>query len=92
MSELGGHNAHLPHFHIPWAPVLTIIGIMTAANNAMSEILEKVNIIEKKIGKFGTLVFLSLLSSLTGEPANASIQNKYLVPRLPKDETERTKV
>lgn len=91
-SELWGHTAHLPHFHVPWAPVLTIIGIMTAANNAMSEILEKVSVIEKKFWKKVTLIFLSLLSSLTGEPANAAIQNKYLIWRLPKDSKQKTEV
>ena len=82
-SELGFFT-YLPHFHIPWAPVFTIIGIMSAANNAMSEILEKIYLLEKKVWKYGTLVCMSLLSSLTGEPANAAIQNKYLLPRLPK--------
>lgn len=89
-SQAGGHS--VPHYHVPWAAVLTIVGIMTAAKNAMSEVLKAVDSIERKIGAIPTLILVALLAAITGEPANADIQTAYLLPRMPKDKRKRAVV
>jgi hypothetical protein len=91
VSKAGGHEG-LPHIHAPWEIMLTIVGIMFTARNAMTEILGNINRIEYVIGKYPTLILMNIAASLTGEPGASKIQSVYIGPRLPDDQKIRDKV
>lgn len=69
------------HVHIPYAGALTLIGIISAANLALKNIIPIMGFIEKCIGIQGTLIFGSFLSSLTGASASVII-SEYFKDRI----------
>lgn len=69
------------HMHFPFAECFTLLGIMSAANLAVRNMIPIMGWIEKVTGVWGVIFFGSLLSSLTGEPAAAVFLSNYIKDR-----------
>ena len=82
------HRGHHPHFALMEA--FTLLGIMSAANLAVSKMMPIIAWVESVFGKWGAIVIGSIISSFTGEPAAAVFLSEYFKERTP--EEKRAKV
>lgn len=79
-------HAH-PHFALVEA--FTLLGIMSAANVAVSRMMPIMEAVERFSGKWGAIVIGSLLSSFTGEPSAAVFLSEYFRGRTSADQKNR---
>lgn len=71
------------HIHFAFVEAFTLLGIMSAANIAVSKMMPIMAGVERLFGKWGALVIGSLLSSFTGEPSAAVFLSEYFRGRTP---------
>lgn len=77
------------HVHFALVEAFTLLGIMSAANLAVHQMMPIMSRIEGRLGVLGAIVLGSLLSSLTGEPAAAIFLSEFFKNRVQKKDREK---
>ncbi|MDD5055106.1 MAG: hypothetical protein PHZ00_02445 [Candidatus Peribacteraceae bacterium] len=77
------------HVHFALTEAFTLLGIMSAANLSVRQMMPIMSLVERFTGTWGAIVVGSFLSSLTGEPAAAVFLSEYFKHRTAPQDKER---